>query len=79
MRRTRDKIMVGCDLCGRQFEFGVEGRHIGVWDVTVCRSCGSSPHGEVTPIRHKKLKEILDAKGISYSLSDQGWIRWPLA
>lgn len=74
---ARDKIMVDCDLCKRQFEFGVEGRHISAWGVTVCRSCGGSPYGEVTPSMHNVLREILDAKGLSYRLSDQGWIMWP--
>lgn len=73
----RDKIMVTCDLCDQTFEFGVQGRHVAAWNVTVCHSCGGSPYGEVTPSRHGKLREILDAKGLTYSLSDQGWIKWP--
>lgn len=75
---AREKIMVECELCKHEFEFGVEGRHISAWDISVCRACGGSPHGEVTPSRHHTLRAILDAKGLSYRLSDQGWIKWPL-
>jgi hypothetical protein len=73
----RDKIMVECDLCNRRFEHGVEGRSVGAWNLCVCRSCGGSPYGEVTPSMNGKLRDLLESKGISFRLSDQGWIKWP--
>jgi hypothetical protein len=71
------KIMLGCGLCGAQFQFGphvYDGKHISRYQLTICRSCWSGNHDGYGPAVEKQFLAHLKAKGIPVPARNaDGW------
>ncbi len=75
---TDQKIMMACDTCAKQFQFGphrYEGRPIKLYGVTVCDSCwngnwdGWAPHFEPILKEHLKRNNLPEPQRNS-----KGWL-----
>ena len=75
-----DKVMYGCALCKRQFQFGphiYEGRHIKEWNVEICDNCIKSNWDGVMIDRHPSLRQHLEKNGAEIKLNSRGWLNIP--
>lgn len=65
---TDGKIMVQCDLCGKEYQHGphrYEGHKWHQFDMMVCEICHSTSHDGIPPIYEGVFKKILEQKGIA--------------
>jgi len=74
------KHMVGCDLCGQQFQFGphrYDGRGVSGWGIRICRICDGANHDGLVPQQHPRLISRLAAEGVEMRLNAKGWLPIP--
>ncbi|HAV49724.1 MAG TPA: hypothetical protein DCX75_05945 [Brevundimonas sp.] len=80
-RRDDDRaVFIDCFLCRQPFRFGAhiyDGRGIGDWGVTFCRTCISGNHDGIVLESHPRLVAHLKERGIEIRLNARGWLDIP--
>lgn len=75
------KFLYECFLCGRDFQFGphvYDGKHIGPWNIQVCRGCYQGNWDGIVIEGRPKLVEHLKSLGIEIKRNARGWVDWPV-
>ena len=77
MKDDPNAIRVGCDLCGRSFQFGphrYDGRWISHYQMSLCSICMSSNEDGIGPLREPIFEAHLKRNGIPLpSKNKKGW------
>ncbi len=72
------KIMLRCDLCNREFQFGphrYDGKHILRYQITVCMSCWNGNCDGWAPHLDERLISHLEKKGLPIpERNSKGWL-----
>jgi hypothetical protein len=74
------KVMIPCDLCRREFQFGPHryaGRKVVSWDIMICETCDNMNWDGIDPHRHPELMRRLRAEGVPLRELRGGFIAIP--
>ncbi len=74
------KVMIPCELCGREFQFGPHryaGRKVVSWNIMICETCDQMNHDGLDPHRHPELMRRLQAERVALRRLPGGFIAIP--
>ena len=74
------KMMVPCDLCEGDFQFGPNrsaGRKVVSWDAMVCETSDRMNWDGIDPHRHAALIQRLKQSGVQLQLLPGGFVKIP--
>ncbi len=74
------KVMIPCDLCRGEFQFGPHryaGRKVVMWDIRICDTCDSMNWDGLDPHRHPELMRRLTEQGVPLRRLPGGFVEIP--
>jgi hypothetical protein len=72
------KVMLHCDLCNKEFQFGphkFDGKHIPRYQITVCKPCWDGNWDGWAPHLEKRLISHIEKNGLPVpERNSKGWL-----